>query len=65
MAERLTAAQVAERLGVTRDTVLNWYRLGWIPAVQSWRRPFLFDPVAVEQSLQRRADERRGVLTHA
>ena len=42
-ARLLTTAEVAERLGVSRSTVLNWCKAGYVQAVQypsgQWRIP--------------------------
>ncbi len=56
MPERLTTSELAVRFGVKPQTVLSWYRWGWIPVVCNWSKPYLFDPVAVEEALRLRRE---------
>jgi excisionase family DNA binding protein len=56
----LTSREVAERLGVTPDTVRSWYRRGYIPAMRAGQRPLLFDFEAVTEALRERADRTGG-----
>ncbi|HAN99422.1 MAG TPA: hypothetical protein DCQ98_19270 [Planctomycetaceae bacterium] len=53
----LTARELADRLKVRPSTILAWHRRGWIPGLRAGRRPVLFDLVAVEEALRRRARE--------
>ena len=56
----LTSREVAERLGVTPDTVRAWYRRGYIPAMRAGQRPLLFDYAAVTAALRERAERKGG-----
>lgn len=61
MSEISTAAELANRYHVTVATVHAWHRRGWIPCLRAGRRPVLFDGVAVEEALRKRAENRSEV----
>lgn len=60
MSEFLTAVDLARRLKVTPATIHAWHRRRWIPGLRAGRRPVLFDPVAVERALSKRAARKEG-----
>jgi hypothetical protein len=60
MSEIVDSLGLAERLRVTRATVLTWARRRWIPCLRAGRRPVLFDVVEVEAAL-RDWSKRQGV----
>ena len=59
----LTAAEVAEWLGFSPETVLRWTRRGELPALKLPGGPIRFRQSEVEAWLEERATPRRGVLT--
>ena len=62
MNDYLTAAQLAERLQVSADTVRGWAKSGRIPEIRISPKVRRFDPVAVAQALnQHRATAPIGV----
>jgi excisionase family DNA binding protein len=46
---------IANRLGITEQTVRDWARLGKLPCVRLSRRKLLFDEAAVDQAVQQAA----------
>jgi excisionase family DNA binding protein len=51
----LTARQLAERLGVSSETVLRWTRAGEVPAIRLPRGAIRYAPAAIEAWLEGRA----------
>jgi excisionase family DNA binding protein len=58
----LTARQVADQLGLSTETVLNWVRRGELPAFRLGRA-IRFREADVDTWLQERATPKRGVST--
>ena len=58
----LTARAVAERLGVSADTVLRWTRRGELPAIKLPGGAVRYRENDLEAWLEERATPRRGVL---
>jgi excisionase family DNA binding protein len=58
----LTARLVADRLGVSVETVLRWARRGRLPAVYLSSRAIRFREDDLETWLAERATPQRGVL---
>lgn len=52
MKQFVRSHQIAERYGVTVETVRAWARRGWIPCLRAGRRLLLFDPVEVDRALK-------------
>ncbi len=52
MSEKLTAAEVAKWLKVSKQTVLTWARQGKLPCQRVGFRPVLFDREEIEKLLQ-------------
>jgi excisionase family DNA binding protein len=52
MGQKLTAAQLAEKLHVRKQTILTWARQGKIPSQRLSIRPVLFDEEEVEKALK-------------
>ena len=64
MAERLlTAREVAERLAVSTETVLRWYRRGEIPGIRLPGGAIRFREGDIEARLEKWATPSRGVST--
>jgi excisionase family DNA binding protein len=64
MTERLlTAREVADRLGVSAETVLRWARRGVLPAVYLSSRAIRFPERELDGWLESRATPRQGVST--
>jgi excisionase family DNA binding protein len=59
----LTARALAERLGVSSETVLRWTRRGELPAIRLPSGAIRFREAEVEAWLQERATTERGVVT--
>jgi excisionase family DNA binding protein len=59
----LTARDVAERLGVSTETVLRWVRCGELPAFKLPGGAIRFREDALDRWLAERATPRQGVLT--
>jgi excisionase family DNA binding protein len=57
----LTARELADRLGVSVETVLRWARRGKLPAVYLSSRAIRFREDDVDTWLEERAAPRRGV----
>jgi excisionase family DNA binding protein len=57
----LTARELAERLGVSTETVLRWARRGRLPAVYLSSRAIRFREADIDAWLEQRATPRRGV----
>lgn len=53
--ELLTANEMAERLRVASETVLQWARSGVIPSLRISHKVIRFDPVMVVAALKDRA----------
>lgn len=65
MADRLlTARELADRLGVNRETVLRWYRRGELPAIKLPGGAIRFRESEIEDRLQEWATTARGSATH-
>lgn len=62
MSRLLTARVVADRLGVSPETVLRWTRRGELPAIKLPGGAVRFSEAEIEEWLQERATPRRGVL---
>jgi excisionase family DNA binding protein len=58
----LTARQVAERLGLSTETVLRWTRRGELPAIRLPGGALRYREAEMEAWLEERATPRRGVL---
>jgi excisionase family DNA binding protein len=58
----LTARELADRLGVSVETVLRWARRGKLPAVYLSSRAIRFREDEIDAWLDERAAPRRGVL---
>ena len=52
MPELLTPEQMAQRLGVSSDTLLQWAIKGRVPRIKVNARIIRFDPEAVLRALQ-------------
>jgi excisionase family DNA binding protein len=64
MAEHLlTARQLAQRLGVSPETVLRWTRRGELPAIRLPGGAIRYREDVFEEWLQDRATTERGVVT--
>ncbi len=64
MADRLlTARAMAERFGVSAETVLRWVRRGELPAIKLPGGAVRFQEDLLDEWLAKRATPRRGVLT--
>lgn len=50
----LTARHVAERLGLTQETVLAWVRSGKLPAFRLPSGQLRFDPLRLDEWLEER-----------
>ena len=61
MSRLLTARVVADRLGVSPETVLRWTRRGELPAIKLPGGAVRFREAEIEEWLQERATPRRGV----
>jgi excisionase family DNA binding protein len=59
----LTARELAERLGVSAETVLRWTRRGELPAIRLPGGAIRFQENQVDGWFKERATPRRGVLT--
>lgn len=59
MGEILTAAQLADRLHVTADTVRSWARSGRIPEIRISAKVRRFDAEEVMASLRTQGDGQR------
>jgi excisionase family DNA binding protein len=59
----LTARQVADRLGLSVETVLRWAKRGKLPAVYLSSRAIRFPEDRLDGWLEERATPGRGVLT--
>ena len=59
----LTARDVAERLGVSAETVLRWVRDGKLPAIKLPGGAIRVREDEIEAWLKERATPQRGVLT--
>jgi hypothetical protein len=51
----VSPAVVAKAVGVKPETVLAWFRRGWIPGYRAGRRPVLFDVAEVQSAMAARA----------
>jgi excisionase family DNA binding protein len=60
----LTGRVVAERLGVSTETVLRWARRGELPAVHLSTRAIRFPEDAIEEWIAERTTPTRGGVTH-
>ncbi|MGO8705034.1 MAG: helix-turn-helix domain-containing protein [Candidatus Brocadiia bacterium] len=60
MSEWLTAADLADRLQVTVETITAWRQAGLIPAVQITGKTIRFDLAEVERSLRARGQRSAG-----
>lgn len=60
MSEFCDAQELAQRLGVTKDTIHVWQRRGWIPCLRAGRRPVRFDLAKVIEALEKRGREPWG-----
>jgi excisionase family DNA binding protein len=58
----LTAREVADRLGLSVETVLRWAKRGRLPAIYLSSRAIRFPEDALDTWLDERATPRRGVL---
>lgn len=58
--ELVTTQDVAERFGVTVETVQAWVRRGRIPHIRPSRRIVRFNMVDVERAITREAREGEG-----
>ena len=58
----LTPEQVAERLAISRLTVMKWLRQGKIRGQKLGRKTWRVNPEDLEAFLQRRAHPARGSL---
>ncbi len=59
----LTAREVAERLGVSPETVLRWVRRRELTAIKLPGGAIRFQEHVLDEWLAKRATPRRGVLT--
>lgn len=57
MQELLTASQVAQRFGVSRQSVGNWVAWGWLKPAYELPAGRLFSPAEVARFAKRRAKE--------
>jgi excisionase family DNA binding protein len=60
MSEFCDANELAQRLGVTKDTIHAWHRRGWIPCLRAGRRPVRFDAKKVIEALEKRGQRPQG-----
>jgi excisionase family DNA binding protein len=58
----LTAREVAERLGVTAETILRWTRRGELPGIPLPGGAIRYPEYDLDRWLEERATPRRGVL---
>ncbi len=56
----VTSREVADRFGVTVETVQSWVRRGRIPHIRPSRRIVRFNMVDVERAITREAQERES-----
>ena len=59
----LTAREVAERFGVSTETILRWARRGDLPSVHLSNRAIRFRAAAIEAWTEARATPARGSVT--
>jgi excisionase family DNA binding protein len=60
----LTAAEAAERLGFSPETVLRWIRQGKLPAIRTPTGRIRIREGDLERCLEEWATPARGVVTH-
>ena len=58
--ERVRAYDLADRFQVKTDTVLGWYRRGWIPGLKVGKT-IIFDVAEVERAIRKRSIRQKGV----
>jgi excisionase family DNA binding protein len=59
----LTAREVAERFGVSTETILRWARRGDLPSVHLSNRAIRFGAAAIDAWTEARATPARGSVT--
>jgi excisionase family DNA binding protein len=52
----ITTSEAARRLGVHRDTVARWIRLGDLPAMRTPRGQYRLDPQVIERMRRQMQD---------
>lgn len=53
----ISAKDLADRLGLDRDTILVWHRRGYIPALRLTKKLIRFDPDLVIEAMRLRLEK--------